>query len=195
MAETDTPHARLAFKLADTRERDVALAYRAEIYQRELGGHGVDAFDEVAHHLIVVDPAGQILSALRVIPPSVRPLEIESYVQLSRFIEAERVPAQIGGFWIRPDQRRITSKSLLHLRMMKFALEFSQTLGVTDFASYTVRQLKTFYGRVGFRPGQPETFVHPGWGEVCLLHLDILALDRLVADGSFSWLARLGPTT
>lgn len=163
----------IRFKLADSRERARAVAMRRVIYAAELGSQGVDAFDQVADHLIALDAGGEIISALRIIGPAVRPLEIEGYVQLSRFIDPGRVPAQIGGFWVRPDQRRVSRTSMIHLGMLQFASKFLLDLRVTDVTAYTVPKLRVFYGRAGFRSGDPETFTHPIWGRVCLLHLDL----------------------
>ncbi|MBI4515141.1 MAG: GNAT family N-acetyltransferase [Deltaproteobacteria bacterium] len=168
----------LTFKVAEGPEIARALELRRQIYESELGHHGIDAFDERAHQLVAVDSTDEIVAAARILAPDQRPFEIERFVDLSRFIPTGRSPAQVGGFWIRPEDRRVRGKGFLPLGMLKLAYAFARKNGITDLVMRThIQQLRGFYTRALFRPLDHMSFVHPDWGRVYVMHLDLTDLE------------------
>jgi predicted GNAT family N-acyltransferase len=172
----------LIFKVAKGPEIAHVLELRRQIYEDELGYHGIDAFDERAHQLIAVDCEGEIVAALRILGPDQRPFEIEQFVDLSAVIPEGRSPAQIGGFWIRPASRRISRQAFLPLGMLKLACAFARKHQITDFIMRThVEHLREFYRRAFFRPVDDLAFEHPVWGRVYVMHLDLVDLEARCA--------------
>lgn len=166
---------RIRFKVADDLERAEAIRLRGEIYERELGYHGTDEFDDRAHQLIALDSNGEICAAIRILGPNHRPFEIERFVRLADIVAVGRTPAQIGGFWIRPTDRRVHSSSFLPLGMLKLAYVFAGKQGITDFLMRThITQLQRFYERGFFQLVEGLSFDHPDWGRVYVMHLDLL---------------------
>lgn len=168
----------LTFKVAEGLERCRALELRAEIYEQELGHHGIDDFDERAHQLIALDASGEMVAAFRILSPDQRPFEIEQFVNLQGFIATGRSPAQIGGLWIRRGDRRMRGRALLPLGMLKLAYAFARRHEITDLVMRThIAQLREFYRRALFRSLDHLGFQHPLWGEVYVMHLDLVDLE------------------
>ncbi len=169
----------IRFKLASGSERDQAIMMRGEIYEKELGHHGVDDFDTTAYQLIAMDKNGEILAATRILDPNCRPFEIEKFVALDTIAGPNRVITQIGGLWIRSAERRIQSRALLPLGMLKLAFLFARRRGITDFVMRThITALRRFYERGFFREVKHLAFTHPIWGQVYVMHLDLLNLSE-----------------
>lgn len=164
----------LTFKVASGYERDEAIRLRGIVYESELGHHGVDEFDEHAHQLVAVDPHGAIVAAIRILGPEQRPFEIERFVDLSRLLAIDRIAAQVGGFWVRAEDRRVQGQSFLPLGMLKLSFEFAKKHHITDFVMRThIEELKRFYERGFFRVVDDLAFEHPKWGHVYVMHLNL----------------------
>jgi len=169
----------LRFKVADEAERIRSLDIRRQIYSHELGYDPVDEFDEQAAHFVTVTDAGEIIAGFRILTPAQRPLELERFLDFTDFILDGRSPGQIGALWVHPDHRRITSRGLLPLGMLKLAVAFASRAGITDFVMRTpVQSLCAFYRRAFFEHVEKFDFEHPVCGKVYVMHLDILALQK-----------------
>lgn len=166
------------FKVADEAERAQALRLRQAIYEAELGYDPIDEFDETAPQLIAIDGSTELLAALRILTPDQRPLELERFVDLSEVLPPGCAPGQIGALWIRPDQRRVSSRALLPMALLKLAYAFARKRGITDLVLRTpVPALRRFYGRAFFRPLDHLGFRHPVCGFVHVMHLNLRALE------------------
>jgi len=167
----------LIFKVADRQEVARAIQIRNKIFSEEVGHYEVDEFDDVAHHLIVKDEHGDIIAASRIVGPECRPLEIERYVALSTFLERTRAPAQTGRLWVRPDHRRVSKNAFIPAGMLKLAYAFARKRHITDFVMYAYQELCPVY-RKAFYVSRDITFEHPAWGQVYLMHLDLVEFER-----------------
>lgn len=169
----------LTFRVAEGIERTRTLQLRRDVYLEELGYDPIDEYDEGAPQLVAVRADGQVVGAFRIVMPSQRPLEIERFVDLSEIVPPGRAVGQSGGLWIRPDYRRVTSRALLPLGMIKLAYTFARKHGITDLVMRTpVPALRVFYRRAYFRDLDHLNFEHPVCGKVCVMHLDLLCLER-----------------
>jgi predicted GNAT family N-acyltransferase len=166
----------LTFKIASPLELSGALALRREVYTTELGHDGIDDADEVADHLVACDPAGDVVAALRIVQCHFRPFDVERIVTLSDFLPANRTPAEIARFCIRPDRRHIQKDHMLHVGMLKLAISFARKRGVTDFVTLALPRLRNLY-RIAFFRDLRRTVHHPTWGTVHLMHLDLPSLE------------------
>lgn len=177
----------LTFKVASADERLEALQRRSGIYQLELGHHGLDEFDDAASHLVAVDAEGRVVSAVRVVVQ--RPLEIERYLDLKPVVGEDTNVAQIGGFWVDDAWRVVKHTRFLQVGMLKLAFMFGQSNGIAEFVMYTYARLTPLY-RAAFFEDLKLGFVHPAWGEVTTLRMDLLGLAERSAS-SASAIARL----
>ncbi len=173
----------VTFVEADLALRERVLHSRRSIYGHEFGFHGVDRFDESAHHLVALDETGQILAGMRILTTDPAPLEIEQFVELSSIKLPGRCVAQIGGFWVLPEHRRGRG-AMLPLAMMRYAVEFGTSHGITDYVLRThVQRLQRLYERASFRIRDDLAFDHPDWGTVFVMHLDFSKLKQRSIDG------------
>lgn len=164
----------IRFKLAEGAERSRTLELRRQIYNDELGYDPVDEFDDQAAHFITITDADEIVAGFRIITPDQRPLEIEKFVNLVGFIPNGGAPGQIGALWVHPNHRRITSRGLLPLGMLKLAFAFASRRQITDLVMRTpVQALCGFYRRAFFRRLEQLDFQHPVCGKVYVMHLDL----------------------
>jgi len=67
--------------------------------------------------------------------------------------------------------------------MLKLAYDFARKRGITDFVMYTYPRLQSIYRSAFFRRVD-MTFKHPSWGEVCVMHLDLLAIEEKYSQSS-----------
>lgn len=184
----------LVFKIADATEVEAALDLRRAIYTAEMPNPGIDLYDRIAWHLIA-KRNGRIVAASRMVGPNVRPLEIESYLDLSPFVKPGRLPAQVGGFVVLKSERVVTKNSMAALGMLKLAHILAAKIGVTDFVTYVYPSLRRFY-RGGLFTDPDVSFEHPLWGSVYFLHSDLVEV-RKRPDSPSARAARfiLGPIT
>jgi len=185
--ETTVSFQGITFKVADEIERAQALSLRAQIYREDLGHHGIDRFDTLAHHLIARDSEGELIAAVRIIGPELRPLEIEQFIDLSSLIGGR--PAQIGGFWVRREHRQVIRDPFLQIGVLKLAYDFARKHAFTDFVMYTYSHLLAFY-RSAYFEQKGLHFEHPTWGRVEVMHLDLVSLESQLVQ-SEQPLARL----
>jgi len=167
----------LTFKVADVLERDRAFELRGRVYREELGHDGLDGFDEHAHHLIAIDRDGKLLAALRIVGPDQRPFDMERLVTLADFLPGDRVPGELSRFCVDPAFRRVERGSFVHLGMFKLAHSFARKHGLTDFVTLALPHLRNGY-RVGFFRSVGPDLIHPTWGPVSLMHLDLIDLKQ-----------------
>lgn len=180
------------FRPADGLEIPRVLSIRRTIYEKELGASGIDEFDAVAHHLIATTPGNDIASACRIITRDPYPLEIESFLSLDQVFSAHDKVAQIGGFWVQPDYRRVTAGQLLQIGMLKFVLQFCRSISLTQLILRThVDGVRRLYGRIGFKERSALHFVHPTWGPVFVMTLDLKQLISDIAQNKDPVLRRL----
>ena len=169
----------LRFKVAEGAERFRTLELRRQVYNGELGYDPVDEFDDRAVHFITITDVGEIVAGFRILTPDQRPLELEQFLNFSDFMSNERSPGQIGALWVHPDHRRITTRGLLPLGMLKLAFAFASRMRITDLVMRTpVRAHCTFYRRAFFRRLEHLDFKHPVCGNVYVMHLDLLDLEE-----------------
>lgn len=169
----------LRFKVAEGEERFRALDLRRNIYSSELGYDPIDEFDDRAVHFITVTDAGEIVAGFRIITPDQRPLELEKFCKFPDLLPARRSPGQIGALWIHPGHRRITSRGLLPIGMLKLAFAFASRTRITDlFMRTPIKALCAFYRRAYFRRLEHHDFCHPVCGDVYVMHLDFLDLEK-----------------
>lgn len=173
MAESDrTQFEGLTFKVASSAETLRALELRDQIYARELGHVPQDGLDEVADHLVAIERGGDVVAAFRIVGPQYRPFEFERVIALKGIICADSVPAMIGRLWVRKDYRRISRSSVVHLGLLRLAYGFALARSITDFFLFTFDHLVPFYRRAHFHH-LPVPYVHPHWGAMQVMHLDL----------------------
>jgi predicted GNAT family N-acyltransferase len=148
-----------------------------------------DLQDEDAFQLVAVSQhLGEFVAATRVLPPTTRPFDTERYVALSRVLDANRTPAEIGRLCLRHDWRRAQAP-FVSAGLLALAVRLARKHDITDLILSALPNLVNFY-RVGFFDVLDLTYDHPVWGTLRVMRLDLLALqDRL--SGSEKPLARL----
>jgi hypothetical protein len=143
---------RLTFKRAIAGERVAALNLFREVYARDVNYVPSDAFDEIAVYLIASNENGQTIASLRFLGPEFRPFEIEEFCDFSEFLPADRIPALVGRLSVRRDYRKVPGSIVLHLGLLKLAIEYASRYGITDLFLYTLPHMMNFYRSVLFRP-------------------------------------------
>jgi predicted GNAT family N-acyltransferase len=172
---------RINFKVAEGAEVAQALQLRSDLYRQELGHSGIDAYDDCAHQLIACC-GDEIIAALRIVLPDHRPFDIEHVISLSDSLPCGRVPAEISRFCIRRDRRRVQKGFLIHVGMLRLAIAFARSRGVSDFVTLALPHLLNLYRVAFFRP-MASSQRHPIWGPVRPMRLDLLELEaRSVAS-------------
>jgi predicted GNAT family N-acyltransferase len=161
----------LVVKIADAREREIALQRRAEIYTQELGYHGLDEYDKDAIHLVAMDERGEMVGAVRLLGPRPLPLELESHVPLDA--EFNRA-LQVGGFWVHRKGRRIGSSWAVPELLRQGMVKVARCLGSNAIVLRThIRPLSRYYRMAGFVHWREKDFVHPAWGPVFTMVLRV----------------------
>src|SRR5262249_38880288 len=123
-------------------EIDRAIEIRRRVYIEEfgfdLGGHGPrDALDDRAFHLLVTNEAGEAVGSLRLIDALDRPFEIESFLDIGKYLSPGRHPAEITRLCVLAPYRRISRAAFVHLTILEGAMRLACQLGVTDFVAST----------------------------------------------------------
>lgn len=179
----------LVFKEAVGPERERALELQNQVYIDDLGLVPTDPFDADAHFLIARTDAGDVVAVFRLVGPEQRPFDFEALVTLAEIIAPDRTPALVGRLCVRRDHRNVSKHMFMQIGMFKLAYAFAEKHGITDLFLYTYPNLIAFY-RGGLFELVDRTFKHPDWGEVHLMHLDLVGLEARCA-GSRDMLARL----
>lgn len=177
----------LTFKVAAGEECRSALELRDEVYTSDLGHVPIDGRDDAATHLVAVDADRRVVAAFRVVEE--RPFDFERFVSIDDLIGDGRNPALIGRLCVRPEHRSVRRSSFLLMGMLKLAHAYAERRSISDFFLYTYPNLIKFY-RGAFFDLLGVTVPHPDWGEVHLMRMDVLALERRCAT-SRSAVARL----
>lgn len=172
----------LTFKVADGRERVLALELRERIYAAELGNAGLDSFDDVAVHLVAATEAGQVVAALRLVRPEHRPFDLEHYVDLSSMLGADRRPAEVSRFCVEPARRQIHRTQMVHLGILKLLYEYAVKHQITDVVTLGLPHLQNVY-RAALFEALGAACEHPIWGTAHLMRLNIADLR---ANGALS---------
>lgn len=167
------------FQVARGAERERALAFQSEIYARELPH--VPGDEAGAILLVATDADGAIVASFRLLPPEVRPFDFESLVDVSDLLAPSTRAALVGRLCVRPDHREIRRGMFLHTSLLKLTQLYLVAHGITDLFLYTFDHLLSFY-RVAFFRNLERPFVHPEWGRIHLMHLDVAALAARVAE-------------
>jgi predicted GNAT family N-acyltransferase len=174
-----------------------ALELRQQVYAHEWPHVPVDIvvddLDSRAHHLVALDTSQQVIAALRMVGPDQRPFDLDPFVVLSDFIPSGRVPAEIGRFCIRPDQRQIRKDVVLPMGMLKLSYDFARKQGFTDLVIVTWPRLRNFF-RLGFFEPVGISLEHPTWGRGTVMRLDLVNIETHYSDSPLA-LARLLLTT
>jgi predicted GNAT family N-acyltransferase len=179
----------LIFKVANERERVLALALRQSVLEDEQRPDGFDRLDEISQHLIASNQRGEVVAALRWLGEEHRPYDFERYLDPETFLGPHRGLAFIGRLCVRKDYRLVRRAAFLQMGMLKLTYDFAVKREVSDIFMYTFAHLLRFYRGIFFIPLE-ISFVHPLWGPVHLMHLNITSLpDR--CSGTRSSLARL----
>lgn len=169
----------LHFEIALGSARVQALQLREAIYDAEFGRNNVDLFDDVSIQVVAKTLDDEIVAGVRVIPPDSRPFELERFVDLSKLLGPDRVPAQIGGLFTAPHARSVARWGLIPLGLLKCAIDIGRQLRVTDFVMRTpVEELKDWYGRAYFTEVPALAFDDPIWGRNIVMQLDFVALQN-----------------
>ena len=134
-------------------------------------------FDAWAHQLIATDATGQVIAAFRIVPPEIRPFDLEYYISLSPILGDDRAPGEIGRLCVAHENRQIRSNPFIHIGLLKLACDFAAKLNLTDLVLTALPKLRAFY-RVGFFRETGVTFEHKTWGEVHVMHLDLVSLPH-----------------
>lgn len=163
----------LVVKVAGSAELVEALRLRAAIYSEELGFHGVDFADRTALHIVALRDE-ELVGALRLIGPSPLPLEIEQY---TRPEAATSRTMQIGGFWIGKNYRRVTGSNIGLFNAFGTAISrCARRLGVCSILLRThIPEVEPLYRAAGFRRVPTLDFVHPMWGPVYAMRLQVVS--------------------
>jgi hypothetical protein len=139
---------------------------------REFGHVPRDRFDDEASILCALGTDNQFVAALRVVLPERRPFDFEDNVDLEQVLGQDCRPALIGRFCVHPDYR-IASKSLtLQAHLMRMTYWFARQKNVSDIIMYSYANLVMYYRGLFFRHLEVN-FVHPSWGTVVLMGLNI----------------------
>jgi len=172
------PLERLSFKVANSDEREQALALQREVYAGDVGHVPSDAFDESAHYLVAVDSTREVIGMFRMVGPEHRPFDLERFVDLSAHIAPERQVALIGRLCIREDHRDVSRSFNVPIGLFQLALRFSGQHGFTDLIMYTFPHLLNFY-RTAYFQCLNLSFAHPGYGcEMHVMRLDLVDVAR-----------------
>ncbi len=178
------------FKVATGIERRQAITLRQQIYTEEYGRPPDEELELRAHHLIAyARETREVIATMRVLGQECRPFEFEHAVDLSKLLPAGRNIAVTGGLGVRRDFRAVSRQNFIALGLFKLALAFARKEHITDYLTYVYPHLSQFYARASFTIIVPE-FEHLTWGKMCLMHLDLIALEREYAE-SQTPLARL----
>ncbi len=174
----------LIFKVASGEDKLRACELQHAVYSVDLGHVPNDAFEEGALYLIAcAETTNEVVATFRLVGPDQRPFDLERVVDLDALIGANRMPALVGRLCVRPDYRRIRRGTFLQIGMLKLAYSFALKNGITDLVMYTYPRLRNFYRTALFRPLDCN-FVHPDWGMVEVMHLDLLNLRDRYAESS-----------
>lgn len=171
----------LSVKVANTLERVALLNMRGAIYAEALGHHGVDLHDKSSIHVVAVD-GGQLVAAARLLGPLPLGLEIGQFIDTQHSLPEPRRVMQVGGFWVLPSRRRLTTGNVAALvALLEKCLEISRRFGSCGLIMRTIPKLKPWYQLLGFEP-QPELgYADPLWGSVITMYLRVS--ERLEEDG------------
>lgn len=178
--EPESRDSLIVVKVANLREREIALSRRAEIYQKELGYHGIDEHDRNAVHLVAIDRRGEIVGAARMLGPSPLPLELDEFVAIPPFFPPGGVAMQLGGLWVSKEKKDLKSRFFTPLALWRRILEIAVKTRTKVLIVRTLPRLAAYYKTVGFRsfPGGP--FHDPTWGRVALMFQLLPAESELV---------------
>lgn len=177
----------LVFKTARSRERELAIEMRREIYARDWPHISddlvVDALDGHACHLIALtEDRGCLVAAARLVPPHCRPFDVEAYVRLDSITPRPSTTAEIGRLCVRHEWRAIRLP-FINLGLLKLALAAARRFGITDFVLTALPNLRNLY-RLGYFEPAGLSFIHPTWGPVHVMRLDLLAVQERLAASS-----------
>ncbi len=166
---------RYSFDVAEADvERQAAVQLQEEVYSEEYGEVPPTDDDARAVFLVARDRGGELVATLRVILPESRPFGFEHHVSLDTLLGAGRRPAELGRWCVHREHRIVTSSSGLHLGLMKLAYYFAIHNDISDYVMYAYEDLVRFYRGLYFEDS--GGFVHPYWGSVRLMRLDVRAL-------------------
>jgi|ERR1700687_1604813 len=162
-----------------------AIEIRRQVYTEEfgfdLGGAGPrDALDDRAIHLLATTSTDEPVASLRLIDASARPFEVESFLNLTPYLDPGRHPAEITRLCIRAPYRRITRTAFVHLAILDAVLRLAHRLNVTDFVASTRPDLMAFYAYLLFESYPHVVYRHPeiGNAEHTLMRLDLTTIKE-----------------
>jgi GNAT superfamily N-acetyltransferase len=179
----------VSFHVARPGQSSGVRQFQEEVYLREFGHVPHDDFDRTAHILCAADSADRYVAALRVVLPEERPFDLEESVDLEALLGRGCRPALLGRLCVRRDYRMASTSIRLHAYLMSFTYAFARARGVTDLLLYTYKSLETYYRGLFFNRLDVQ-FVHPIWGSVCLMGINIEAF-RLRYQDSPNSIARI----
>jgi len=164
------------------REMDAILECRWKGYRRygfDSPAACRDVFDDRAIQFVCEDSESQqILGCLRLLAYSARPFEVETYVEVSRWLPSSMSVAELTRFSV-PVCRRLTA---IKCGLWKLAWLEAIAKGHTHFLIWTTEQKKRMYEYLGFTPypNDSVTFLHPVLGNNS--HMMMLVDLTTVAD-------------
>lgn len=159
----------IVVKIANPREREIAIARRAEIYTAELGHHGLDEYDRGAVHLVALDEGGEMLGACRLLGPQPLPTELEGFVQLGSLLPCGGYSMQAGGLWVLKHKVDLKRRIFVALALWRRALSLAAKTGATALVVRTLPRLSPYYRSVGFQSLSQALFHDPTWETATLM--------------------------
>jgi predicted GNAT family N-acyltransferase len=139
------------FEVADPSTRIAAKALFERVYAADVGFVPQDDFDSRGAHLVAISASGDVASCLRFLGAEERPFDIEDSCQIEQIVGHNASPALIGRFSVAESYRIAPRSIVLHLGMLKLALDYSRARGVTDLLLYTQPHLIAFYRHAFFQ--------------------------------------------
>ena len=145
-----------------------ALAFFADIYQRDLGAVPTEESCSGAVYLLVRSPRGGVVASCRLLGPAARPFDFEDAICLASLEPPPTSPALVGRLCVHPDFRNASLSIPIHRSLATTMIEYAKSNGVTDLLLYTYDNLVNFYRLGGFDDTR-IMFHHRYWGDVRLM--------------------------
>jgi predicted GNAT family N-acyltransferase len=163
---------RFKFRVVARPEVPLVLQLRDEVYSSGLGKNPDDGWDNVGAHLAAYGEDGAMVAAFRVLDDSLRPFEFERFHPLDSLLSIGRHPAMIGKLCVRSAYRNARSSTRILFGLLNLALEFAETVSITDYYIYALPHLVRLYRRASFAEIGVQVN-HGDWGCVELMHMNV----------------------
>ncbi len=165
--------------------RQAAMDQIDASYRSDFGHVPRDGFDEVATFIVATSRGnGELAGAVRLLPPSLRPFDLDGYVDLSEHLPASRSIALLGRLSVAPEFRRVRTGQVVQIGLLQEVCRIAISLNVTDLVIYTFPRLVRLYRAVLFEP-LGVGFFHPvAKCDMSVMRLDLACLQQSGAQAS-----------